>query len=429
MSKIAESMVIGCLIQDVNCIDKIYGLLTPAMFKSVMLGRMYKEIIKLYDINKVPDIATIVQDLTCDGIDKEEVLKAFKFCIKQSYMTIHIKQYADVIISDYKFSSLQKIIKNDKIAASTIDDDINNILTDIENLKNGNTSSQKKLCDIVRDNAGYYFTDAKQKKLMTGFDRLDNLTGGLEGGDVIVIGARPAVGKSAFITQIILQMAENKNRVAFYNLEMSDRQIYERMLSNKSKIGLSRIRKANSFLGEEKERFENANNEISELDVYISSGSKRISEIKNECKHQDYDCIIIDYLQLVISDSNYGNRVSEVGAISKSIKAMAMDLNIPVIALSQLNRMSDFKANKIPTMSELREAGDIEQDASVIMLMWNTDERDKNKKALRVEKNRQGETGDISYLFKGSEMKFIETDEKVVVKNDGFSNTDYSPFS
>ena len=137
-----------------------------------------------------------------------------------------------------------------------------------------------------------------------------------------------------------------------------------------------------------------------------------MSEIRNESRHMGYDIIVIDYLQLLKSDRTYrGNRYAEVGAISKAIKALAMELNIPIIALSQLNRVSEARENKEPTMAELREAGDIEQDASVILLMWNTAKNDSSRKGIKVEKQRQGRTGKLVFRFRGDLMKFEETDE------------------
>ena len=139
-----------------------------------------------------------------------------------------------------------------------------------------------------------------------------------------------------------------------------------------------------------------------------------MSEIRSESRHMGYDILIIDYLQLLRTDKEYrGNRYAEVGDISKAIKALAMELNIPVIALSQLNRASEVRETKEPTMAELREAGDIEQDASVIILMWNLSQGDQTKKGCKVEKQRQGKTGKIVLNFNGDLMKFEETGETV----------------
>ena len=131
----------------------------------------------------------------------------------------------------------------------------------------------------------------------------------------------------------------------------------------------------------------------------------------------DLDCIVIDYIQLLRADIHYQSRANEVGAISKAIKALAMELNIPIIALSQLNRVSEMRQDKVPTMGELREAGDIEQDASIILLMWNIVD---DKKGLKVEKNRQGILSTEVLRFDGDNMQFIETDESIKEAAKGF---------
>jgi replicative DNA helicase len=227
---------------------------------------------------------------------------------------------------------------------------------------------------------------------------------------MIVIGARPSVGKSAFVTQIASYMCKQGKRVGFYNLEMQDKQIYERILAAESGIGLKRIKRALAFTGDERERFERANDNIKRLyqGLVVNTGAKKISDIRSESRHMNYDIIIIDYMQLILPEDRYkGNRFAEVGQISHEIKALAMELNIPIIALSQLNRVSVGKDTKEPTMAELRESGDVEQDASIIMLMWNLNE-ERTVKGLKVDKNRQGEVGKEKLNFEGHIMRFIE---------------------
>lgn len=160
----------------------------------------------------------------------------------------------------------------------------------------------------------------------------------LEPGDVMVIGARPAVGKSAFVTQIISTLSAEGKTGALYNLKMSEKQVYERMLSRTSGIELKRVRKAKAYLSDERKRVELANKELREYNMYLHSGPVKPSEIRSECKYIGLDYIVIDYLQLMQSDQWYPNRVNEVGAISKAVKAIAMDLKVPIILLSQLNR-------------------------------------------------------------------------------------------
>ena len=290
----------------------------------------------------------------------------------------------------------------------------------------------KTLAEITRENKDKYFKEREVKPIYLGFPKLDELLGGLEGGDMIVIGARPAVGKSALVTQITSNLAKQGKRIGFYNLEMQNKQVYERFVVSESGIGLTRLRRAIRFLGDEEERFNKANETLEKAEniVITSGGAKSVNDIRAESKHMDYDIIIIDYMQLLKADTTYrGNRAAEVGEISRSIKNLAMELNIPIIALSQLNRVSEMKETKEPTMAELREAGNIEQDASVIMLMWNLDNEDKTKKGCKVEKNRQGNTAKVVMKFNGDLMRFEETNETVKESSGWKSLNDDNPFS
>ncbi len=423
MGDIAEKSVIGALLMDAQSVTKVYDILEPYMFRNELRGRIYKEIIKAYDIGAPVNLVTLMQSLEAQQIPREITGREVKCCMDDTLTSAGIVSYAEDIVKDYKAHRLKETLSRLDITPADVEQQISELIHDLELMQKNEKNGSKRLSEIVGEYQGLYFKERSSQKLHTGFSRLDDITGGLERGDVIVIGARPAVGKSAFVTQIILQMAAEGGRVAFYNLEMSDKQIYERLLSNQSGIQLNRIRRSMNFLNDEQNRYERANKTLEKLDIMISSGTKSVAEIRNECRHQELDCIIIDYLQLVKSDVRYQNRVSEVGAISKSIKALAMELNLPVIALSQLNRASEMKNNREPTMGELREAGDIEQDASIIILMWNPDAKDNSKKALKVDKNRQGERGQILYRFEGNQMRFIETDEKTEQDSDGFHQT------
>lgn len=419
MSDIAEKSVIGCLLMDNKELYKVYDILKPDMFHNPVLKEIYREIIKMYDIGQPANLVTITQAVESESYTRQYIGQVLKECALLPLTSAELKSYGNSIVKDYKAETLRKILSQTQVSAAGVEYQIADLIQELESLKRSEKSKSKKLSTIVGDYEDQYFREKKEAKLYTGFSKLDDITGGLEGGDVIVIGARPGVGKSAFTSQIILEMAKAGKRIGFYNLEMSEKQVYERLLSNQSGIRLNRIRRAIQFLGDEKERFDKANRTLEEMDILVSSGTKSVSEIRNECRHQELDCIIIDYLQLVRADTRYQSRASEVGAISKAIKALAMELNVPIIALSQLNRTSEMRETKEPTMGELREAGDIEQDASIIILLWNLDNEDKTRKGLKVDKNRQGELGKIVYRFDGNEMRFQETEE-VPKGNDGF---------
>lgn len=413
MSDLAEQSVIGSLFMDINAIHKIYDILKPDMFGNPLLGEIYKEIVKNYDIGKVANVVTISQAVECKLYPRGQIGQAIKECIGVTITSTEIVSYAESVIRDYKARTLKDILSHTQITAADVEERITALIQDLELLKRNEKKKSLRMSAIVEAYQSQYFKEQDIDRLYTGFSKLDDITGGLEGGDVIIIGARPGVGKSAFVSQVILEMAKAGKQVGFYNLEMSDKQVYERLLSNQSGIGLNRIRRGFKFLGDEKERFEKANEVLGGLEILISSGTKSVSEMRNECRHQELDCIIIDYLQLIKADVRYQSRTSEVGAISKAIKSLAMELNVPIIALSQLNRTSEMRETKEPTMGELREAGDIEQDASIIILLWNLDNEDKSRKGLKVDKNRQGELGRIVYRFDGGEMRFVETDEAI----------------
>lgn len=419
MSDLAEKTVIGCLLMDNKELYQIYDLLKPDMFQDPVLKEIYREIVKLYDIGQPANLVTVTQAVESESYTREYITQVLRDCALLPYTSTELKSYAESVVRDYKAEVFRNILTRTQVTAAGVEYQIADTIQELEALKRSEKNKSKKLTAIVSEYQDQYFQERKEEKLYTGFSKLDEITGGLEGGDVIVIGARPGVGKSAFTSQIILEMAKAGKRIGFYNLEMSEKQVYERLLSNQSGIRLNRIRRAIQFLGDERERFERANKTLGKMDILISSGTKSVSEIRNECRHQELDCIIIDYLQLVRADTRYQSRASEVGAISKAIKALAMELNVPIIALSQLNRTSEMRETKEPTMGELREAGDIEQDASIIILLWNLDNEDKTRKGLKVDKNRQGELGKIVYRFDGNEMRFQETEEELKSK-DGF---------
>ena len=425
MNLLAEQNVIGSLLLDPESIGKIQGL-EPDMFGSELYGRMYLEFLRGYEngyqVNAVVLTAKI-PEYPADMVQRE-----IRTCLEKTLTSVEVESYADIVIREYRAAQLDRILQSVKPDPENVDEQTGELINDLEALLDGRESQAKTLAEITRENKDRYFKDDAAQRTYIGFSKLDDLLGGLEGGDMIVIGARPGVGKSAFVTQITTALARSGKRVGFYNLEMQEKQVYERFVVAESGIGLTRLRRAVRFLGDEEERFRRANEVLEKEDrIIITTGSKAMSEIRNESRHMGYDVIIIDYLQLLRADKTYrGNRYAEVGAISRAIKALAMELNIPIIALSQLNRVSEAREGKEPTMAELREAGDIEQDASVILLMWNMS-KDSSRKGIKVEKQRQGRTGKIVLRFNGDLMRFEETEE--TPRDDWQEDEEENPFT
>lgn len=414
MGRIAEMNVLGSLLIDSNGIADV-NFLSSEMFTDAIIGRMFLEYQRGYENHYDVNVSVLIQNVSCEAYPEPSVLEVIRECSEEYQTGTSIKSHANVIKNEYVAENFRRIISSVQVNAGIVYKQIGSMITDLESLQDGRSAKSKTLSQIASENKDKYFVDNETERTYIGFAKLDDLLGGLEGGDMIVIGARPAVGKSAFVTQITSNLSYQGKRIGFYNLEMQEKQVYERFVVSQSGIGLTRLRRAKKFLGDERERFDKANEVLEKKDnIVITTGSKSVSEIRSESRHMGYDIIIIDYLQLLKPDKEYrGNRYAEVGAISKAIKSLAMEMNIPIIALSQLNRVSEARDTKEPTMAELREAGDIEQDASVIILMWNLSNEDKSKKGCKVEKQRQGQTGSIVMNFNGDLMRFEETGESV----------------
>lgn len=405
----AEQNVIGSLLIDKDSIGKIYGKISSEMFTSELLGRIFLEFQRGFDNHYDVNPVTLRQAISGDTFPEGIVAQEIKECISTVVSSANIQSYADAVLKNHKAKMLDRILSEVKPSPGKVYEQIGTLITQLEKLADGRENNSATLPEMVSKYKDNYFVENEKPLTDTGIAGLDEIIGGFEGGDMVVIGARPAVGKSAFATQVALNLAAQGKRIGFYNLEMTDKQVYERFVVNQSGLSLMRLRRATSYLGDEKEKFDRANEMLSKREnIVVTTGSKSVKEIRAESLHMGYDIIIIDYMQLLNPDTTYkGNRYAEVGAISRGIKSLAMELKIPIIALSQLNRVSEAKETKEPTMAELREAGNIEQDASVIILLWNKDKDDKALKGCKVEKNRQGKTGKMEMRFDGESMRFV----------------------
>lgn len=402
--RVNELAVIGCILLDNKVINDIYNIVSPFMFTDNLAAETYKTMLAMHDRAETIDIVKLSASLVDNSKDYEDVSSFLADCVANVVSSVEAKNNAEIINKCWKVSELKNFFNNLKIDTATIDNALSDMSNKCLELANNQEKQFETLAETNEANAKNYFTEKEEKKIHTGFSQIDNYIY-FEGGDLVVVGARPGVGKSAFITQVMCNIAEQGYKVGYFNLEMSSSQFLERVLSRYSGISLTRIRKAKHYLGDEKERFEKAREKAKMDNFLICSGANKVSDIKAKCRNQDFDIIVIDYLQLVRADRTFNNRASEVGEISKSIKALAMELKVPIIALSQMNREND--ENSEPNISDLRESGDIEQDASIICLMWNL----KNgTKGFKIGKNRQGELAKIGLNFNGDIMSFEETE-------------------
>ena len=404
-----EIKIISSLLTDSSFMKYYYGKVQPEMFEIPVCREAYTQCLRLYDFNQPINLVELKKNMQGTA-DEDDINELFKRCLNESiYSSSEAKSCQKAICDRFKATQLKSLCNSLSFLPKDVNEAIRTLNKATEDMLKGFETRGSQLSEITAKYESYYGHEHEQG-IRTGLYELDEILNGLGKGDVTVLGARPAVGKSALVTQILMNVADKGKRVGYFNLEMTDQQIFERIIARYSGIGLLRLRKAVTFMTEEKKNYDKAIEKVkNNKNLVIFSGSYTPNEMKMLCKNQGFDLIVIDYLQLVKADKAYGNRVAEVGDISKSIKALAMELKVPVIALSQLNRSKS--ATDEPSISDLRESGDIEQDASNVLLMWNLDEKGTTK-GLKVEKNRQGELGKVALNFDGSKMNFDTINHK-----------------
>ena len=406
----AEKGIIGSVLIDKDCLHEIYKDLPPEAFTSEFHRDCYETMLAMFDTGAPIDLISLAVRLENEHRDKPFILQALGECAQATTSSVAVRSFATEIIAEHKSRKLKHLLETASLIPNEVENTIGRLLTDLEAMIENRSNNTRHIKDIVAAHKDNYFREIDKKLIKTGFYKLDDALGGLEGGDITIIAARPSVGKSALVTQIIGYSASKGNRVGYFNLEMNENQVYERFVSRMAKLSLTRVRRAKTFLGGEEEAFAKANEELSKFDVVVSTGSKSVRDIKSESRHMKFDLIVIDYLQLIKADKSFANRASEVGEVSKAIKGLAMELNVPIILLSQLSRAVEQRDNKEPQLSDLRESGDIEQDASNVIFIWNLSE-DKKAKGMSIAKNRQGELTKIGLEFDGEHMEFRERQE------------------
>ncbi|MDD4000361.1 MAG: replicative DNA helicase, partial [Bacilli bacterium] len=260
--------------------------------------------------------------------------------------------------------------------------------------------------------------------LDTGFSELNKITFGLQKGELLILAARPGIGKSAFALNIATNVCESDNaHVAFFSLEMGIDQILMRLYSAHSGLTLNKIR-GGKLTDNEMTMLYAAKNKLDKFNIYLDeAGATDVEELITVCRKlkrdNKLDIVIVDYLQLLTTSRRTSNRVEEVSRISRQLKMMARELQVPVLALSQLSRDIEKREDKRPVLSDLRESGSIEQDADIVMFLHrepsknpeDTTRRTRNAKTeLIVAKNRQGVTDSVKLVFDGSHSLFIRSD-------------------
>lgn len=404
-----EESIIGSLLIDDHAITKVYYL-TPEMFTDDLYSAVFRKIRSAFETGQTVDATTLSQDLGSDQLPAPYVAKYLGECINKTITSANIGEYGKRLLNEYKRKEAERMYESIMQA-----EDVNTALSEsigkLANLMSGGVKQGFTIAELAQKYKGEYFREKERDYIYFGIDSVDSAVGGLDRGDITVVAARPGVGKSALSLQMARNIARSGKKVAYFILEMPDQQIYERIVAAESGVGMQEIRHSTSAKAEDFKRFIEANERLTgERNLTVYDEIRNTAGIRQMVMTNNYDVVVVDYLQLLTPTTGRGaNRTAEVGDISRDLKKIAMDFKIHIIALSQLNRLS--AGGKEPSMAEIRESGAIEQDASNILIMWDSEENNETKKALKVDKARNGKRGRMDLYFDGEHLKFSEWTE------------------
>ena len=438
----AEQSVLGSCFLSKYALERACEELTDDAFYNEKNAKIFASLKSLLESKTPVDITTVTTDLKNKKIlnevgGVEYLTEILNFVPTATNIDYYIKSVEDTAV-------LRKLIETATEIASNgyeTDEDINETLDNAEKkilniVKTRKSSEFKSIKDVLikteADLEKLAETKGEITGLATGWYDFDKLTAGLHENEFIIIAARPAMGKTAFALNIATHIAmNNKKSVALFNLEMGAEQLATRILSSLGQIEGYKLRTGN-LLNEDWKRVNEATSQLSDTNLFIDdTPGITIGEIRAKCRRlassdKGLGIVIIDYLQLISGGKNYGaNRQQEVSDISRSLKTLAMELHVPVIALAQLSRSVEAREDKRPIMSDLRESGSIEQDADIVSFLYRDDYYRKEEKGdtsiseLIIAKHRNGPTATIELLFKKNTSTFLslKKEEKGIEQN------------
>jgi replicative DNA helicase len=434
----AEESLLSAVMLDNSTLFDILEKLTPEDFYRTAHQKIFEGIIALFQKNEPIDLVTLTNQLKERG-DLEAIGGATFLAklVDTAPLAVNAPHYANIIRN--KSNLRQLILQANTIAKRCYEDrgNVDDVIDFAEKAVfeiSGNKGRQSfyPLSSLILQNIDALEERQGNKALITGvptgYSRLDNLTSGLQKSDLIILAARPSMGKTALALNIARNVAVDTNiPVAVFSIEMSREQLSMRLLCSEARIDSSRLR-SGFFSREDWVNLTSAAEVLSEAPIYIDD-SPDISAMAIRAKarrlklDKDIGLIIIDYLQLMRSSASAERRDLEISEMSRSLKALAKELNLPVMALSQLNRKLEERHDKRPQLSDLRESGALEQDADVVCFIYrdevyNRDENNPNKGTaeLLLKKQRNGPTGDIKLAFLNTYTRFENLAEDKYIK-------------
>ncbi len=449
----AEMYVIGSVLLENNIMNSIIGKLNAEDFYNPQNSAIFKAMLTLFNQSEKIESVSVLEQLKRDKVAnlddyKNYLIELLDIIPSTSSVGLYIDVVEEKAVERRILASMQELSSD--ILTSKYD--FNSILDRAEDtilkvIKKRRTSEFVTLAEaakrVYNQIEGYVGNKSDLTGLNTGYPYLNKATLGLQKGDLMILAARPSVGKSAYAINLALNVTINnpKSHVAFFSLEMSIEQLMMRIYSYQSHIELGKIR-SGKLTSEELLLLGVAREDLSKLNLHFDeSSSTNLADIRAKCRQlkqaNQLDFVIIDYLQLVTAGDTRGNRQEEVSKISRQLKTLARDLEVPILALSQLSRGIETRDDKRPVLADLRESGSIEQDADLVLFLYrrsdveDNEEDSENQEGLKKEddkayrevvlsiaKNRQGPLDNIDYHFYGDFSRYSEQREKkpVIIK-------------
>lgn len=423
-----EQNVIGAILIDKDAIISVSEILTPADFYNEVNGIIYEAMLVLYEERKPIDLLTLTE-----ALKKKKQLKK----VDSAYLT----DLVDKVLTAANVAAYAKIIKEESTKRNLIhagtevtelgyeeDKEVKEILDMAESaifsisqshmkggfvpLKASLTESFDRIDELQKKGAGF-------RGVRTGFTDLDNILSGMQKTNLLILAARPGQGKTALVLNISQYIAlKEKKPVGIFSLEMSKEELVDRLLIAQSDVDAWRL-KTGKLSEEDFTKLSGAMGELAEAPLFIDdTPGLSILEMRSKARRlqmeHDLGLLVIDYLQLVDPGRRYDNRVQEVSIVSQALKNLARELNVPVLAASQLSRAVEHRGERRPQLADLRESGAIEQDADVVMFIYRPDIEVTTPQVpskLLIAKHRNGPTGEIDLLFFGNRIRFSSVEK------------------
>ncbi len=430
-SPAAEQAVLGAVLMDADAITRIYEILPTSEYFYVSTHKLiYETMVKMFTQGKVVDYVTILETLKMDKSFDEATGKTYLISLAESCPSIsNIEEYAKIVREKYEIRMLISASRDTiedasdgEVPPEMLIDSAEQRIYDIR--KGRSVQGLQRLSEVLLQTFDRLDllnkADESVKPISTGIGDLDRVITGLNRSGLILLAARPGMEKTSFALNIAKHVSCTvRKTVAFFSLEMTKEQLASRLLASEALVSGTKLR-TGKLNDEEWRRISEAGDVLSKANLYLDdTPGITVPEIKAKLRRQkNVDLVIIDYLQLM---SNGGrrtdNRVQEISEITRNMKILAKEINVPVICLSQLSRASEQRSDHIPQLSDLRDSGSIEQDADIVLFLYRENyyakddataqnAPDIDKAVCKVAKNRHGETRNIDLHWQGEFMRF-----------------------